>query len=199
MKDTIVKHLLDIRVAGSDEQMESLISSLIKDELVKVAKHDYLELLLREALNDATVEDVFGTEKKPTKYINWREGKVGMKQDSKEKLLKLEDSFATLFDNTLKSLLSDIEEEELTEEPKETTVSPKEEPKSNPHYKQGKIEVISIIDDNNLNFNCGNIVKYTLRADHKGTPREDKKKALNYAFREVYGEWFNVDNYRFKK
>ena len=53
------------------------------------------------------------------------------------------------------------------------------------HYNNGKIEVIEIIEDSNLNFHLGNAVKYILRANHKGKKTEDLKKALWYINREI--------------
>jgi hypothetical protein len=53
------------------------------------------------------------------------------------------------------------------------------------HYNAGKIEVIDVIEDWRLNFNLGNVVKYVARADHKGNPAEDLKKALWYLRREL--------------
>ncbi len=53
------------------------------------------------------------------------------------------------------------------------------------HYNMGKIEVIDAIEDWNLNFNLGNVVKYVARADHKGNPNEDLSKALWYIRREL--------------
>ena len=53
------------------------------------------------------------------------------------------------------------------------------------HYNAGNIEVIDAIEDWNLGFNLGNAVKYIARADHKGKPIEDLKKALWYIEREV--------------
>ena len=59
------------------------------------------------------------------------------------------------------------------------------------HYKTNNIEVIDIIEEFNLNFNLGNVVKYILRAGKKGseTREEDLAKAVNYAHRELTGEW----------
>jgi hypothetical protein len=52
------------------------------------------------------------------------------------------------------------------------------------HYKQYKgFEVIQITEQ--LNFCLGNAVKYILRADHKGNPIEDFKKAIWYLEREI--------------
>lgn len=48
------------------------------------------------------------------------------------------------------------------------------------HYNTGKIEVIDAIDDWNLGFYEGNIVKYVARAKHKGKQLEDLKKAHWY-------------------
>lgn len=48
------------------------------------------------------------------------------------------------------------------------------------HYNTGKIEVIAAIEDWNLNFNEGNIIKYVVRAPHKGRHLEDLMKAREY-------------------
>ena len=53
------------------------------------------------------------------------------------------------------------------------------------HYNVGKIEAITVIEDWNLGFNLGNCLKYLARADHKGKPIEDLKKALWYLQREL--------------
>lgn len=53
------------------------------------------------------------------------------------------------------------------------------------HYNTGKIEAITVIEDWALNFNMGNCLKYLARADHKGKPIEDLKKALWYLQREL--------------
>lgn len=45
------------------------------------------------------------------------------------------------------------------------------------------IEVIDITE--RFNFNMGNVLKYALRADHKGRPLEDLKKAAWYLNREI--------------
>ena len=54
-----------------------------------------------------------------------------------------------------------------------------------PHYKQGPIEVIEIIEGFELGYRLGNVVKYVLRADHKGNRLEDLKKARWYLDREI--------------
>jgi hypothetical protein len=48
------------------------------------------------------------------------------------------------------------------------------------HYNAGKIEVIDAIEDWNLGFHDGNVVKYIARAQHKGNRLEDLKKARWY-------------------
>ncbi|MDO4728401.1 MAG: DUF3310 domain-containing protein [Bacteroidota bacterium] len=55
------------------------------------------------------------------------------------------------------------------------------------HYNLGKIEVIDFIEDQNLNFNLGNVVKYISRAGKKSkeTHLEDLEKAKWYLEREI--------------
>lgn len=48
------------------------------------------------------------------------------------------------------------------------------------HYNAGKIEVITVIEDWDLNFNEGNVIKYVARARRKGKHIEDLKKARQY-------------------
>ena len=54
-----------------------------------------------------------------------------------------------------------------------------------PHYKQGKIEVIDFIEDQNLGFHLGNVIKYVCRARYKGKESEDLQKALWYLERYI--------------
>ena len=51
------------------------------------------------------------------------------------------------------------------------------------HYNQGKIEVIDAIEDWNLNFCEGNVIKYVARHRHKDEPLEDLRKARWYLAR----------------
>lgn len=61
-----------------------------------------------------------------------------------------------------------------------------EDPINSPkHYTQGKIEPIDAIEDWGLNFRLANVVKYVARAEHKGKPLEDLKKARYYLQREI--------------
>lgn len=53
------------------------------------------------------------------------------------------------------------------------------------HYNKGKYEVIDVINDWDLNFDLGNVVKYIARAEHKGNKLEDLEKALFYLHYEV--------------
>lgn len=55
------------------------------------------------------------------------------------------------------------------------------------HYTDGKIEVISFIEDKGLNFHRGNAVKYIARAGKKDPEREveDLEKAKWYLEREI--------------
>lgn len=61
------------------------------------------------------------------------------------------------------------------------------------HYTSGKIEVIDFIEDKELNFNLGNVVKYVARNGRKESQGksleskalEDLKKARFYIDREI--------------
>ena len=61
------------------------------------------------------------------------------------------------------------------------------------HYTYGKIEVIDFIEDKELNFNLGNVVKYVARTGKKKSSGksleakalEDLKKAKWYLDREI--------------
>lgn len=61
------------------------------------------------------------------------------------------------------------------------------------HYTSGKIEVIDFIEDKELNFNLGNVIKYVARAGRKKSKGksleakalEDLKKARFYIAREI--------------
>jgi len=58
--------------------------------------------------------------------------------------------------------------------------APKEKVNHPQHYNQGKIEVIDAIDDWDLDFCEGNIVKYVTRSRHKGNRLQDLEKAKWY-------------------
>lgn len=53
------------------------------------------------------------------------------------------------------------------------------------HYKRFKIQPWDVIDEYGLDFYRGNVVKYLLRAGHKGVKLEDLKKARHYLDRVI--------------
>lgn len=53
------------------------------------------------------------------------------------------------------------------------------------HYKGKTLESIDIIEDFNLNFRLGNVIKYVLRAGKKEDRLKDLKKAEWYLAREI--------------
>lgn len=67
----------------------------------------------------------------------------------------------------------------------EQTPSEKETVNHPDHYQGNKYEAIDIIEDYNLNFHLGNVIKYVLRADKKNDRVEDLKKAAWYLNREL--------------
>lgn len=56
-----------------------------------------------------------------------------------------------------------------------------------PHYTDGKIEVIDFIEDKQLDFHIGNVVKYVSRAGKKDPNKEieDLQKAAWYLNRKI--------------
>lgn len=54
-----------------------------------------------------------------------------------------------------------------------------------PHYKGLAVEPVAAIEAWGLGFNLGNTVKYIARAERKGVPIEDLKKARWYLDREI--------------
>jgi len=53
------------------------------------------------------------------------------------------------------------------------------------HYTRGKFEVIDVIEDWNLDWHLGNVVKYVGRYGHKGSDLGDLKKARWYLNRKI--------------
>lgn len=53
------------------------------------------------------------------------------------------------------------------------------------HYTHGKIEVIDFIEDQQLPYHLGNVIKYVARAGYKGDKLEDLKKARWYLDRYI--------------
>ena len=52
------------------------------------------------------------------------------------------------------------------------------------HYNKG-IEAIEVIESWDLNFHVGNVIKYMLRAPHKGAEIQDLEKAKWYLDRHL--------------
>ena len=76
------------------------------------------------------------------------------------------------------------------EEPESKVVElPKQEDVINhpSHYTRGKIEVIDFIEDQQLPYHLGNVIKYIARAGYKGDKLEDLKKARWYLDRYING------------
>lgn len=75
-----------------------------------------------------------------------------------------------------------IEEQEV-----KTVELPKKEDVINhpSHYTRGKIEVIDFIEDQQLPYHLGNVIKYIARAGYKGDKLEDLKKARWYLDRYI--------------
>lgn len=74
------------------------------------------------------------------------------------------------------------------EEPEVKTIElPKKEDIINhpSHYTRGKIEVIDFIEDQQLPYHLGNVIKYIARAGYKGDKLEDLKKARWYLDRYI--------------
>lgn len=55
------------------------------------------------------------------------------------------------------------------------------------HYTQGRIEVIEAIEDWNLGYHLGNVVKYVARSKYKGDEAGDLQKAAWYLQRHIEG------------
>lgn len=70
--------------------------------------------------------------------------------------------------------------------PKYSKVPKKEDVINHPsHYTRGKIEVIDFIEDQQLPYHLGNVIKYIARAGYKGDKLEDLKKARWYLDRYI--------------
>ncbi len=51
------------------------------------------------------------------------------------------------------------------------------------HYTNHNIEPLDVIEDWELGFHLGNVVKYIARYKYKGAPRQDLEKAQEYLSR----------------
>jgi hypothetical protein len=54
-----------------------------------------------------------------------------------------------------------------------------------PHYNQSEIQPIDVIEEWQLGYHLGNVIKYICRCGHKGSPLEDLKKARWYLDRKI--------------
>ena len=54
-----------------------------------------------------------------------------------------------------------------------------------PHYNFGTFEVLDVIEDWDVSYMLGNVIKYVARSPHKGNPIEDLRKAQFYLNREI--------------
>ena len=89
---------------------------------------------------------------------------------------KKEETVQTIAENIVKA----IEEQEV-----KVTLK-KEDVINHPsHYTRGNIEVIDFIEDQQLPYHLGNVIKYIARAGHKGDKLEDLKKARWYLDRYI--------------
>ena len=81
-----------------------------------------------------------------------------------------------------KKIVKAIEEPEV----KVVELPKKEDVINHPsHYTRGNIEVIDFIEDQQLPYHLGNVIKYIARAGHKGDKLEDLKKARWYLDRYI--------------
>jgi len=89
--------------------------------------------------------------------------------------------------HTLKCGMPDVPREGLPLPTQPTDISLPEQVDHPSHYggKENVYEAIKVIDAWRLNFSLGNAVKYIARADKKGKPIEDLKKALWYLNHEI--------------
>jgi len=67
-----------------------------------------------------------------------------------------------------------------------TTINVENDPVTHPpHYTKSRIEVLDAIEEWELSYGIGNVVKYCARADHKGNRLQDLCKAQFYLSREI--------------
>lgn len=107
-------------------------------------------------------------------------------------LVKEKDGSATINVDPVQAIIANAESGNL-EKPmmvKATTKKRKEKlftdvVNSPAHYTYGGIETIDFIEAKQLNYHCGNVVKYVSRAGKKGERLEDLRKAQWYLNREI--------------
>ena len=82
-------------------------------------------------------------------------------------------------DKVLKKAIKDNEEKVMAKQEQEKVDHPE-------HYNHGSIEAITVIEDWDLDFHLGNVVKYICRSGKKeGNEVQDLEKALWYLQRKI--------------
>ena len=90
------------------------------------------------------------------------------------------------FSKVPKQKEEDVEQTIVEEVTQIITETKKEDVINHPsHYTRGKIEVIDFIEDQQLPYHLGNVIKYIARAGYKGDKLEDLKKARWYLDRYI--------------
>ncbi len=62
------------------------------------------------------------------------------------------------------------------------------------HYRTSSIQPDDAIDEWGLNFRLGNIIKYTVRCEHKGYKQTDLIKVVWYAIKELTNDTKEADD-----
>lgn len=100
--------------------------------------------------------------------------------------LTVKTSHLTLIESGLNSVVNNLKEIQKPNNSKKLISAIKD--KIDPaHYKKGKIEVIEFIEDQNLGYHLGNVIKYVCRAGFKqgNSKEQDLRKAIWYLEREL--------------
>jgi hypothetical protein len=107
-------------------------------------------------------------------------------------LVKEQDNSVTVNVDPLKTIIANAESGNLEKPMTAKPVNKKRKEKlfsdvvnSPAHYTYGGIETIDFIEAKQLNYHCGNVVKYVSRAGKKGERLEDLRKAQWYLNREI--------------
>lgn len=137
----------------------------------------------RPAVNCPTCRDLLN---KPKKKVLPKDNQSEKVVESAPVISKMETTESYINSESVQGLY------DCTDDVKGSCVSTDEKPKTisnvinHPaHYNKGKIEVIDFIEDQQLPFHLGNVVKYIARAGSKGDKLEDLKKARWYLDRYI--------------
>ena len=122
----------------------------------------------------------------------------GCPHDTKCEGIYCDDAFVEYLEQNIEVNESDLKTVEIkekanTKETLQETLDEVKEPVENDninhpsHYTDGNIEVMDFIEDKQLNFARGNVIKYVSRAGKKDPNKEleDLKKAMWYLNREI--------------